>query len=167
MLRSDRTCVRSLLEAEEGLLQPWCVLFAYAAALTDQHSTLFPGYRAREAVGKDVPRSPGLSAPKKRNTYSSTDANAIGQMEPIDVDFDPPKTLGKRRRTVSSGASGVPIDGAAPTPKSQPSARPTRKSTRVTKSARKKDTTLDHFAWLGQEFHALARTCEELAEALE
>ena len=98
--------------------------------------------------------------------YSSTDANSIGQMDPIDGDFDPPKTLGKRRRTVSSGASGVPIDGAAPTPKPQPSARPTRKSTRVTKSARKKDTS-DLFARLRQEFHTLARTCEELAEALE
>jgi len=113
------------------------------------------------------PKSPVPSAPKKWKIYSTTDANAIGQMDPIDVDFDPPKMLGKCQRMVSSSPSGVPIDGTAPTPKPQPSAHLTRKSTRVTKAASKKDMTLDLFAWLRQEFHVLARTCEELAEALE
>src|SRR5882762_344821 len=113
------------------------------------------------------PKSPVPSAPKKRNIYSTTDANAIGQMDPIDIDFNPPQTLGKRKRLVISGPSRVPADGAAPPPKPQCFSRPTRKTTRVTKAASTKNTTSDLFARLGQEFHAIARTCEGLAEALE
>src|SRR5258705_11510797 len=130
MLWSDRTCVQSLLEAQEGLLQPWYVMFSYASALKNRHITLFTGRRAREAVGKEAPRSPVPSAPKRQNIYSTTDANAIGQMDPIDGDFDPPKTLGKRRRMAASGPPHVPDDGAAAPPTPQPPSKPTRKSVR-------------------------------------
>jgi len=96
------------------------------------------------------------------------DADAIGQMDAIDVYMDPPQAIGKRKKTVASGSAHVVFDGVALPPKTQqPSARPTRKSTRVAKATTKKETTSALFLRLGQEFGALAKTCEELGEALE
>jgi len=88
-------------------------------------------------------------------------------MDPIDGDFDPPKTLGKRRRTLASGPPHVPDDGTTAPPTPLPPSKPTRKSARVAKGNSKKGTTADLFSWLRQEFSALARTCAELAEVLE
>ena len=96
------------------------------------------------------------------------DANAIGLMDSIEIDMDPPQTIGKRQKTVASKSAHVTFDGVVLPPKpQQPPARPTRKSTRVTKATSKKDTTSVLFLRLGQEFRALAKTCDELGEALQ
>jgi hypothetical protein len=115
----------------------------------------------------EVPTLPGLSAPKKQKIYSTTDVNAIGLMDPIDIDFNPPKTLRKRQRMATSGTSHLPVDVTALPPTPQPSSQPTRKSTHIAKAASKKKTKSDMFTRLRQGLHMLARTFEELAVAFE
>jgi len=105
---------------------------------------------------------------RKRKVYSTRNADAIGQMNAIDIDMDPPQAIGKRQKIIASESPRVQFDGVVLPPKQQkPSARPIRKSTRVAKATSKKDRTSDLFLRLGQEFRALAKTCEELGEALE
>jgi hypothetical protein len=109
---------------------------------------------------KEEPKSPGRAAGKKRKAYSTTDANPIGILEPVDdADADSTQPVGKRAKTASAGTSRVRFDGVA-IPKA------TRKSTRTTKANSKKDAN-ELFARLGQEFAAVAKTCEELAEAFD
>jgi len=138
-----------------------------ATHLQNQYISSFTGRRGRDAVVKAETRSPGPSAPKKRKIYSTTDANAIGDMDPIDVDFAPPQAIGKRNKTVASGSAHVEFDGIMLPPKQQPPGRPTRKSSRVSKATSKKNTRSELFTRLAQEFRALASTCEEIGEVLE
>ena len=94
---------------------------------------------------------------RKRKAYSTTDANPIGLIEPIDdADADFAQPLGKRAKTASAGSSHVRFDGVH-------IPRPTRKSTRATKANSKKEL----FARLGKEFSAIAKTCEEISGALD
>jgi len=97
---------------------------------------------------------------KKRKAYSTTDANPIGNLEPIDDDdAKSPQPVGKRAKTAFASASHIRFNGVS-IPK------PTRKSTRATKANSKKDAN-ELFARLGQEFAAIKKTCEDLAEAFD
>jgi len=116
-------------------------------------------------IVKEEPKSPIPSALKKRKGHL-IDANAIGQVDPIDIDIDPPQTVGKRRKTVASGSSHVQFDGVAIPDRSNPVPKATRRSTRVPKVKGRKDPS-DLFSRLAQEFRALAKTCEELGEAID
>ena len=78
-------------------------------------------------IVKEEPKSPIPSALKKRKGHS-IDANAIGQVDPIDIDIDPPQTVGKRRKTVASGSSHVQFDGVAIPDRSNPVPKATRRS---------------------------------------
>jgi len=83
--------------------------------------------------------------------------------------MDPPQAIGKRKKTVASGSAHVVFDGVALPPKTTANHQPGQQenSTRVAKATTKKETTSALFLRLGQEFGALAKTCEELGEALE
>jgi len=107
---------------------------------------------------KEEPKSPGRAATRKRKAYSITDANSIGIIEPIedadaDTDADAPQPAGKRAKTSAASSSRVRFDGVA-------IPRPTRKSTRVTKTISKKEL----FARLSQEYATISKTYEELSE---
>src|SRR5882762_1964382 len=110
-----------------------------ASDLQNEHIAFFTGRRARDVAVKAEQRSAGPSAPKKRKIHSTTDATPIGHTDPINVDFGPTQASRKQQTTVASGSSCVQLDDVMPPPKQQPSARPTRKSTRVTKSVSKKE----------------------------
>ncbi len=165
MRGSDRTCVRPVLETKEELLQRWSVIFLFSSSDTFRYITIPTGRRARDIAIKDEPRSPIQAAPRKRKVYSTTDANAIGHMDPVEIDFDPPKTVGKRRKVVASGSATVHFDGVAIPAMPPQSAKATRKSARVAKTTSRKDVS-ELFSQLGQQFHAIANTCEEIGEAL-
>ena len=130
-----------------------------------KHIILFTGRHARDVAIKE-PRSPVPSASRKRKVYSTTNANAIGLMDSIDIDFDPPPVVGKRRKAVASGSVSVQFDAVALPTIPQASARATRKSTRVSNATMKKDMS-ELFTQLGQQFRAIAKTCEELGEVME
>ena len=112
------------------------------------------GCRGKEITVKEEPPSPLM---KKRKVYSTTDANAIGRMDPVHIDFDPPPANTKRQRTSSSSAC-ICFDGVSVPP--QPTARATMKSTRAAKVNTKKEL----FDRLAQDFQAVAKTLEEIGE---
>lgn len=114
--------------------------------------------RPRQMTIKEEPKSPGRAATRKRKAYSTTDANSIGIIEPIedadaDADADAAQPAGKRAKTTAASSSRVRFDGVA-------IPRPTRKSTRTTKTISKKEL----FARLSQEYATIAKTYEELSE---
>jgi len=115
---------------------------------------------------KEESQVSGPSAPTKRLAYSITDANSIRTMDPINVDVDPPQAIGKRRRTGTSGASRVQPDGIALPEKLNSAVSEPRRSMRV-KKGKGKQGTADLLLRLGQEFRAIAKTCEELGDALD
>ena len=101
---------------------------------------------------KEEPKSPGRVATRKRKAYSTTDANPIGvieQVEDANANADTAQPAGKRAKT----ASRVRFDGVS-------IPRPTRKSTRTTKTTSKKEL----FARLSQEYATISKTYEELSE---
>lgn len=103
---------------------------------------------------KEEPKSPGRGTTRKRKAYSTTDANPIGVLEPLeDADADAAQPAGKRAKTATASSSRVRFDGVA-IPK------PTRKSTRATKTISKKEL----FARLSQEYATISKTYEELSE---
>lgn len=113
--------------------------------------------RTREPTVKEEPKSPARASGRKRKAYSTTDANAIGFIEPVgDADLEPAQPAGKRAKTASGSASQVRFDGIM-------LAKGTRKSARNTKASSKKEL----YARLGQEFGAIAKTYEEIAESLD
>jgi hypothetical protein len=113
--------------------------------------------RPREMTIKEEPKSPGRVTTRKRKVYSTTDANPIGVIEPIDdADTDPVQPAGKRAKTAFVSTSHVRFNGVA-VPKA------TRKSTRVPKASSKKEL----FARLGKEFASISKTCEELSETMD
>ena len=117
--------------------------------------------RCRPGI-KEEPQSPTQPATKKRKAYSTTDASAIGSIESTaGFDLDPPQPAGKHQKSASGSSSQVRFDGVA-----VPLARATRRSVRTTKANSKKDIH-ELFKRLGQEFGAVAKTCEEIAEAFE
>ena len=109
--------------------------------------------------GKEITVKEELPSPlmKKQKVYLTTDANAIGCMDPVHIDIDPPLANTKCQRT-SSSSTCVRFNGVSVPP--QPTARATRKSTQVAKVNTKKDL-LD---CLAQDFWAVAKTLEEIGE---
>jgi len=98
--------------------------------------------------------------------YSTTNANAIGLMDPIDIDFDPPPVVGKHQKAVTSSSVSVQFNDVTLPTIPQVSARATCKSTWVSNATMKKDMS-ELFTQLGQQFRAIAKTCEELGEVME
>jgi len=106
-------------------------------------------------VVKEEPKTPANPTPKKRKLYSTTDANPIGTMDAIDVDFDPAPPTTKRAKSASGSIAQVRFDGVAVP-------RQTRKSTRG-KAVAKKDMN-DLFEQVSHEYAALSKTFQALSE---
>jgi hypothetical protein len=77
-------------------------------------------------------------------------------MDAVDVSFDPPPQLTKQQKTAAGSSSHVRFDGVSVSPVQ----RITRKSVWSVKVSSKKEL----FKQLGQQFHALGKTCEDIAE---
>jgi hypothetical protein len=136
------------------------------SSATYLYITSFTGRRARDGMLKEEPQFPVPSVPKKRQVDLSTDANSIGNMDQIDIDGNHPQAIGKRRRTGTSGPARVQFDAIELPEASNHAVRETRRSTRVAKGKGKQHAA-DLFSRLGQEFRAIAKTCEELGDTLE
>jgi hypothetical protein len=118
--------------------------------------------RAREPIVKEEPKSPANGASKKRKFYSPTDAKPIGNIDPVNIDFNPPPPVIKRQKVAAKSTGRIRFDGVA-VDKPSPATRATRRSTRATKANPKKEL----FEKLGRELRALGQTCEEIAEAFD
>jgi hypothetical protein len=103
--------------------------------------------------------SPANGAGTKRKMYSTTDANPIGQIGPMRLDFTLPEPAAKRQRVGKS--TRVRFDGVAVPDKAASTTRATRMSTRATKASSKKEL----FGRLARELRAVVKTVEEIAEA--
>jgi hypothetical protein len=102
--------------------------------------------RTRDAVVKEEPQSPSNSSANKRKIYSTTDANFIGHIDNVELDFDPAPTTAKRQKTGSN----------------QPAPKATRKSTRSTKGQTRREVA-DLFERLAREFRLIAKTIDDIA----
>jgi hypothetical protein len=109
---------------------------------------------------KEEPKSPSqVTAGRKRKAYSTVDSTAIGTIDgPINIDFGSAPPVGKRARTATSKGASVRFDGVLLT-------RATRQSTRSAKAAAKKDVG-ELFKQLGRQFGEVAKTCEDIADAM-
>ena len=116
----------------------------------------------RRPMVKEEPKSPTQPANKKRKAESTTDISAIGHTQTVSVALDPARPSGKRHKAAFGGPSRVRFDGITvpPAPKA------TRNCTRAAKANSKKDIH-ELFDRLGQEFGAVGKTCEEIAESFE
>ena len=94
--------------------------------------------------------------------YSTTDSTPIGTIDPPNIDFNPTQPDGKRQRVAAKAASHVRFDGVAVPHRPPAATRVTRKSTKVTKP-----NTKELFVRFGQELQNVAKTVEEIAEALD
>jgi hypothetical protein len=81
--------------------------------------------------------------------YSTADTNSIGSIEDANVKSTQPP--GKCTKNATGSSSHVQFDGIV-VPKDM------RRSVRTTKASSKKDMG-KLFAWLGQEFGVIAKTC--------
>ena len=72
----------------------------------------------------------------------------------------------KRQKLTSGGSSQVQFDDVILTKPPHPAPRATRKSTRAAKANSKKGMR-ELFERLGEEFQAVTKTCEEIADALD
>jgi hypothetical protein len=109
--------------------------------------------QAAIAVQQSSRRSPKSPAKaiggRKRKAYSTINSDVIGTIEgPIDIDFESAPPAGKRVKTAQSGE----FDGVV--------------LTRTAKVPAKKGTR-ELFKKLGQQFGAVAKTCEEIADAMQ
>jgi hypothetical protein len=122
---------------------------------------------ARDVTVKEEVKSPSNPAASKRKLYSITDGAPIGRFDTsnLKLSFDPAPN-GKRQKTTSAGSSHVRFDGVVLGDNPEPGPRVTRKSTRSAKASSKKSAH-ELFERLGQEFRAVAKTCEDIAEALD
>ncbi|KIM74956.1 hypothetical protein PILCRDRAFT_14020 [Piloderma croceum F 1598] len=116
--------------------------------------------RVCDPAVKVEPKSLGDSVPSKR-MYSATNTKPIRCINSIDV-FNS-QGSSKRQKTTS----GVRFDGVMVPKPPQPTHRATRKSTQSAKANNSKKSTSELFERLGQEFQAIAKTCEEISEALD
>ena len=94
--------------------------------------------------------------------YSSVDANPISILEPMDVDVDASsQPIGKHAKPAAGSSSNPRFDGIVLT-------KPTRKSVRTAKASSKKEVGMSElFRCLAQEHGAVARTYEEIADAMD
>jgi len=107
------------------------------------------------------------SPAKKRKAYSTSGSNPIRTLEPFD-EADSPQGGSKRQKT---GTTRVRFDSVAASSSTCPPPRPTRKSMQACKDNQKiegdADVEVDKlFEKLAQEFHAIGRTCEKIAEEI-
>ncbi|KIM78016.1 hypothetical protein PILCRDRAFT_11473 [Piloderma croceum F 1598] len=110
--------------------------------------------RPCQMVIKEELKSPGRAATRKCKVYSTTDANPISTIKPVeDADTDVAQPTGKRAKTASISSSRVRFDGVA-------IVKPMRKSARTTKTTSKKEL----FARLCQEYATIAKMYKELSE---
>ncbi|KIM74287.1 hypothetical protein PILCRDRAFT_14549 [Piloderma croceum F 1598] len=107
-----------------------------------------------QMIIKEEQKSPGRAATQKHKVYSTTDANPIGTLKPIeDADADTAQPTGKCAKTASFSLSHVHFNGVA-------IAEPMRKSARTTKTNSKKEL----FVCLSQEYATIAKMYEELSK---
>ena len=125
--------------------------------------SLHTGRRHRPTAVKKEPKPPDTTNPSKRKVYSTAGAHPIGRIDAFEGDFDTAPGSSKRQKMASGASAQVRFDGVV-VPNNQ-CTRTTRKSTRTTKATSKKDVN-GLFAHLGQEFQAIAKTCEDIMEAL-
>src|SRR5882672_4318596 len=97
--------------------------------------------------------------------YSMSGSNLIRTIEPLN-EADIHKGGSKWQKT---GTTCVQFDSAAASSSTHPTPRPTRKSMQVPKANQKikgeAKLNMDKlFEKLGQEFHAIGRTCEMIAQ---
>lgn len=93
----------------------------------------------------------------------TTSTDPIGDIDPVNVSFDPPPRGGKCQKTATSSSSRVRFDSVSIPVKPPPAARTTRKFVWVAKAISKKDM----YARLAEEYWALAKTFKELAELVD
>jgi len=128
-------------------------------------------HHAHTAIVKEEPGSPAKSAPK-RKAYSTTGSNPIGSIKYVGK----PQGISKRQKTSAGGTSHVQFNMAGPS-NTHPAPRPVKKSAQAAKANPKHEDIpkpegiprLDMgelFERLGQEFHAVVRICETIAEAM-
>jgi hypothetical protein len=88
-------------------------------------------------------------------------------MDVLDVDAEPAQPPPKRLKTAGSSSSrGIRFDGVELYEQSNPTPKPTRRSTRSAKANSKKDVG-QLFGQLAKEFQVISKTCEEIAEAMD
>ena len=117
----------------------------------------FPGRHRGPAVIKEEPKSPAKAiGGRKRKAYSTINSDVIGTIEgPIDIDFESAPSAGKRVKTAPSGE----FDGVILT-------WTTRQSAQTAKVSAKKGTR-ELFKQLSQQFGAVAKTCEDIADTMQ
>jgi hypothetical protein len=116
---------------------------------------------------KEEVKSPVNLSASKHKLYSITDGAPIGRLDTTNLKLNFDLALnGKRQKTTSVGSSQVRFDGVVLGDNVEPGPRVTRKLTRSTKASSKKSAH-ELFERLGQEFWAVAKTCEDIAEALD
>jgi hypothetical protein len=126
-------------------------------------------HHTRTATVKEEPASPAKPA-AKRKVYSTSGTNPIGSIE-LFAEADMSQGIPKRHKAGAGGTAHVRFDSAATTSNTRPAPKPTRRSTRAAKTNPKvednsKLDVSELFERLGQEFHAIAKTCETIAEAI-
>jgi hypothetical protein len=122
---------------------------------------------AQDVTVKEEVKSPVNPSASKHKLYSITDGAPIGCLNTTNLKLNFDLVLnGKRQKTTSVGSSQVRFDGVVLRDNAEPNPRVTRKSTMSAKASSKKSTH-ELFEWLGQEFWAVTKTCEDIAEALD
>jgi len=122
------------------------------------------GHHCQDPAVKEEPKSPGESVPSKGKVYSTTDTRPIRCIDLIDIINA--QGSSKCQKTTSGGPDHIRFDGVILNKPSHPTPKATRKSTWSTKANFKKGAS-ELFEWLGLEFKAVTKTCEEILEALE
>jgi hypothetical protein len=99
----------------------------------------------------------------KCKVYSTASAHPIGHIDTFKGDFDTTPGSSKCQKTASGVSAQVQFDGVVM--HNNQCTRATRKSMQTTRVTSKKDINR-LFERLGQEFQAIVKTCEDIAEAL-
>jgi len=97
--------------------------------------------------------------------FSTETANPVGMVDVLDADTAPPP-VSKRQKTASASSSRVRFDGVELHDRRDIAPKPTRRSARSAKANTKKDVG-QLFGQLAKEFEAIAKTCEEIAQATD
>ena len=122
----------------------------------------FPGrHCGGDPAVKEELKSPGNSVPSKQRIYSTTNVKPIGRMDSMDV-FEEGSL--KCQKLGSGRSAHVHFDSMILN-KPQATPQTTRKLMRATRANTKKGVC-KLFERLGQEFKAVAKTCEEISGAL-
>ena len=116
--------------------------------------------RPCELTVKEEPKSPAHPSGRKCKVILTTDANAIGFIEPIaNADVEMTQPSGKCIKTTSGSSLQVQFEGIT-------IQKGMRRSACTTKANSRKEVS-ELLVWLGQEFGAIAKTCEEISESMD